>query len=72
MDRPSGRSFLLLKNRHKINVAICVICAIVANMADLRVQNIDPKVMAQLKSKAALAGKTLRDFVEELLRKVAK
>ena len=42
-------------------------------MADLRVTKIDPKLMAQLKSNAALAEKTLRDYVIDVLRKaVAK
>lgn len=36
---------------------------------DLRVRDVDPKLMAQLKSKAALAEKTLSAFVVELLKK---
>ena len=64
--------FLLRKNKSKINVAVCAFCAIVAFMADLRVQNIDPKLLAQLKSKAALAGLYLREFVVEALRKAVK
>ena len=37
-------------------------------MADLRVPQIDRELMAQLKSKAALAGTTLRLYVLEVLR----
>jgi hypothetical protein len=36
-------------------------------MAELRVTNIEPTLMAQLKSGAALAQVTLRDYVVKLL-----
>jgi hypothetical protein len=39
---------------------------------DLRLRDIDPAVMARLKSKAALAQKTLREFLMEILKKAAK
>ena len=38
-------------------------------MADLRIRDVPPEVMAQLKSKAALAGKFLNDYMIDLLRK---
>jgi plasmid stability protein len=41
-------------------------------MADLNIREIDSKLVAQLKSKAALAGKTMREFVIDLLRKAVK
>lgn len=38
-------------------------------MADLRIRDVPPEVMARLKSNAALAGKFLNDYMIELLRK---
>jgi predicted HicB family RNase H-like nuclease len=39
---------------------------------DLRVNHIDPNLMARLKSQAALAQKTLREYVLEVLQKAVK
>lgn len=41
-------------------------------MAELRVTDIDDKVMAQIKAKAALAGKTLGEYIREMLRRAAR
>jgi uncharacterized protein (DUF1778 family) len=41
-------------------------------MMDLRVNDVERDLIARLKSKAALAGKTLRELVIEALRKAAK
>lgn len=38
-------------------------------MADLRIRDVPPEIMAQLKSNAALAGKFLNDYMIDLLRK---
>ena len=38
-------------------------------MADLRLKEIDAKLLAQLKSEAALGQKTLRTYILDLLRK---
>ena len=38
-------------------------------MADLRIRDVPPEIMARLKSNAALAGKFLNDYMINLLRK---
>ena len=37
-------------------------------MAQLNIRDFDDRLMARLKAKAALAGKTLREYVTELLK----
>jgi hypothetical protein len=41
-------------------------------MSDLRINDVDPNLLAKLKSKAALERTTLREFVIKLLEKAAK
>lgn len=60
------------KNVEEISVAIRVICAIVPFMADLRINDINPVLLANLKSEAALSGRSLRDYVTFILTRRAQ
>ena len=55
----------------EISVAICVIRAIVVVMADLRINNIPPELLAKLKIAAIKSGHTLREYVIALLERAA-
>jgi plasmid stability protein len=49
-------------------VDICSDCSIVDSMAQLNIRDFDDRLMARLKIGAAKAGKTLREFVTEVLK----